>query len=338
PRFWQLALWVPGAKRAGARALHDAWYDVERTTSATVVSLSRRSAVYKLRGYAHQLPRAFEDLADARFATALAFGHNRYATNTTTSFERVQPFPSFAHNGEINTIDRLRTEARALRLPLSRDGSDSQDVDAVIRGLVNRFGLSLIEAVELVFPPIVNEVRRMAPEAQDIYVQARAAFGPLAQGPAAFLSRVGDTCVFAVDALGLRPLWHVETPDEHVFASERGFVPLARYVRDPRPLGPGERVALRRGPDGWRLLEHADVRETFLAERRERGIPVEGLRAHLDCGGPVEPPPVPDHRARLRPRWEVGTPPDELEDVTQRREQLFAALGWEPDDVRMAKA
>ncbi|MEK6620437.1 MAG: glutamate synthase central domain-containing protein, partial [Chloroflexota bacterium] len=338
PRFWQLALWVPGAKRAGARALHDAWYDVERTTSATVVSLSRRSAVYKLRGYAHQLPRAFEDLADARFATALAFGHNRYATNTTTSFERVQPFPSFAHNGEINTIERLRTEARALRLPLSRDGSDSQDVDAVIRGLVNRFGLSLIEAVELVFPPIVNEVRRMAPEAQDIYVQARAAFGPLAQGPAAFLSRVGDTCVFAVDALGLRPLWHVETPDEHVFASERGFVPLARYVRDPRPLGPGERVALRRGPDGWRLLEHADVRQTFLAERRERGIPVEGLRAHLDCGGPVEPPPVPDRRARLRPRWEVGTPPDELEDVTQRREQLFAALGWEPDDVRMAKA
>ncbi|MEK7860245.1 MAG: glutamate synthase, partial [Chloroflexota bacterium] len=41
PRFWQLALWVTGAKRAGARALHDAWCDVERTTSATVVSLSR---------------------------------------------------------------------------------------------------------------------------------------------------------------------------------------------------------------------------------------------------------------------------------------------------------
>src|SRR2546425_13370946 len=68
-------------------------------------------------------------------------------------------------------------------------------------------------------------MKRMSGELQDVYVQARAALGPLAQGPAAILSRVGDTCIFGVDALGLRPLWHVETEDEHVFASERGFVP-----------------------------------------------------------------------------------------------------------------
>src|SRR5205814_975026 len=127
-------------------------------------------------------------------ATSVAFGHNRYATNTSTSFTRVQPFAVFAHNGEINTISRLREEARALGLPLSRDGSDSQDVDAVIRGLVIRHRLTPIEAIELLFPPIVNEMKRMSPELQDAYVQARAAFGPLAQGPAAILARVGDTC------------------------------------------------------------------------------------------------------------------------------------------------
>src|SRR5947207_1775234 len=134
--------------------------------------------------------------ADPLFATSVAFGHNRYATNTSTSFTRVQPFPVFAHNGEINTISRLREEARALGLPLSRDGSDSQDVDAAIRALVIRHGLTAVESIELLFPPIVNEMKRMTAELQDAYVQGRAAIGPLAQGPAGILVRRRDTFVF----------------------------------------------------------------------------------------------------------------------------------------------
>ena len=294
-----------------------------------MVSLSRHTVVYKLRGVGSQLPAYFADLADHRFATSVAFGHNRYATNTSTSFTRVQPFAVFAHNGEINTISRLREEARALGLPLSRDGSDSQDVDAVIRGLVIRHRLTPIEAIELLFPPIVNEMKRMSPELQDAYVQARAAFGPLAQGPAAILARVGDTCVFGVDALGLRPLWHVETDEEHVFASERGFVPLERYVTDPVPLGPGERVALRRDEGGWRFLDQSQVRQRFVGARAAHGVPTAGLRERLSCGGPAEA------IAAVR-RWEVGVPPDEVEDVSVRRERQFAALGFEPDDLKQA--
>jgi glutamate synthase (NADPH/NADH) large chain len=336
PRFLQLALLAPRGAALGSRALYEAGVDIERVTSATVVSLSRHTAVYKLRGAGHQLTSYFADLADPRFATSSAFGHNRYATNTSTSFTRVQPFPVFAHNGEINTITRLREEARALGLPLSRDGSDSQDVDAAVRALVIRHGLTAVEAIEMLFPPIVNEMKRMNGELQDAYVQARAAIGPLAQGPAAILVRVGDTCVFGVDALGLRPLWHVETEDEHVFASERGFVPLERYVADPYPLGPGERVALRRDR-GWRLLDQQAVRERFLAARRLRGVAMHGLRSHLACGGPSEPLGTPPHqRLGADKRWEIGTPPDEMDDVSIRRERQFAALGFEPDDLKMA--
>ncbi len=341
PLFWQLGLLLRRGGRAGSRGLYDAAFEIERLTGATVVSLSRHTAVYKLRGSAHQLPRYFSDLADPLFATSMGFGHNRYATNTMTTFERVQPFPVFAHNGEINTIHRLREEARALQLPLSRDGSDSQDVDAVIRGLVMRYHLTPIEAIELLFPPIVNEIRRMPEDLADLYVQARAAFGPFAQGPAAILSRVGDTCVFGVDALGLRPLWHVETPDEHVFASERGFVPLERYVRDPYPLGPGERVALERHADGWRFLDQQAVRSHFVSARGSRGIQADGVRAHLECGGPLTPPVVGGRTSRRNEpaaRWEVGVPPDEVEDVAQRREQQFGALGFEPDDLKMAQS
>src|SRR5213076_2578131 len=318
PLFLQLALLALHGAALGSRALYEAGVDIERGTTATVVSLSRHTAVYKLRGAGHQLTSYFADLADPLFATSVGFGHNRYATNTSTSFTRVQPFPVFAHNGEINTISRLREEARALGLPLSRDGSDSQDVDAAIRALVIRHGLTAVESIELLFPPIVNEMKRMTAELQDAYVQGRAAIGPLAQGPAGILVRVGDTCVFGVDALGLRPLWHVETEDEHVFASERGFVPLERYVSDPVPLGPGERVALRRDR-GWRLLDQGAVRDRFLAARRLRGVSMNGLRSHLTCGGPAEP-------IGAAKRWEIGTPPDEMDDVSVRRERQFAAL------------
>src|SRR5438046_894100 len=275
-------LW-PRRRRGGWRRRPD------RHPAAALVrapSRPRHTAVYKRRGSGEQLVPYFDDLRDRLFATSAAFGHDRYATNTSTTFERVQPFPVFAHNGEIDTIGRLREEARSLRLPLSRDGSDSQDIDAVLRAMVLRLRLSPIEAFELLFPPIINEVRRMPERLQDIYTQSRAAFGPFAQGPAAFLARIGDTCVFGVDALGLRPLWHVETNDSHVFASERGFVPLERYVRDPYPLGPGVRVALRRDASGWRFLDESAVRAQFVAERENRGVARDALRERLDCGGP----------------------------------------------------
>ena len=336
PRFWQIALEVQGSPRRAGRRLYNAGVDIERSTPATIVSLSRSTAVYKLRGHPQQLTAYFTDLADPRFATSMAFGHNRYATNTTTSFERVQPFPAFAHNGEINTIARLREESAALGITLSRGGSDSQDVDATLRGMVFDRGLDPIEAVELVFPPIVSEVRRMDPQAQDAFTRARAAFGPFAQGPAAFLARIGDLCLVGVDALGLRPLWYVETDEAHVFASERGFIPLERFSGDPRPLAPGEHAALERTAGGWRHLNERAIRARFVARRVTRGCAPEGDRARLETGGPVVV--APDAAGRPRPgrRLELAVMPDEVEDLAVRREQQFAAFGYDPEDLKQA--
>ena len=338
PRFWQLALQVLGPAGRAGRRLYRVGVEVERATTATIVSLSRSTAVYKLRGHPQQLAAYFTDLADPRFRTSMAFGHNRYATNTTTSFERVQPFAAFAHNGEINTITRLRDEAASLGIALSRDGSDSQDVDATIRGLVFGRGLEPVEAVELLFPPIVNEVRRMAPHAQDAFTRARAAFGPFAQGPAAFLARLGDVCLVGVDAMGLRPLWHVETDEAHVFTSERGFIPLERYSTDPRPLAPGEHAGLERTAGGWRYLDEQALRARFVAARAKRGCAPLDDRRRLETGGPAV---APDGSAqttsgRQSRRVELSVMPDEVEDLATRREQELAALGYEPEDLKQA--
>jgi len=341
PRFWQLALEVLGPAPRAGRRLYRLGVDIEEATPATVVSLSRSTAVYKLRGDPQQLAAYFTDLADPRFRTSMAFGHNRYATNTSTSFERVQPFPAFAHNGEINTIARLREEAASLGMALSRGGSDSQDVDATIRGLVLGRGLDPIEAIELLFPPIVNEVRRLGPQAQDAYTRARAAFGPFAQGPAAFLARLGDLCLVGVDAMGLRPLWSVETDEAHVFTSERGFIPLERYSADPRPLAPGEHAGLERTARGWRHLDETAIRARFVALRVARGCATDGDRARLDTGGPLAAPATARFRERHPERQperrvEVNVMPDEIEDLAIRREQQFAALGYEPEDLKQA--
>ncbi len=337
PRFWQLALQVQGPARRAGRRLYGVGVEIERMTAATVVSLSRSTAVYKLRGHPQQLAAYFRDLADPRFHTSMAFGHNRYATNTTTSFERVQPFAAFAHNGEINTIGRLREEATSLGIALSRDGSDSQDVDATMRGLVLGRGLDPVEALELLFPPIVNEVRRMDPQAQDAFTRARASFGPFAQGPAAFLARMGDRCVVGVDAMGLRPLWHVETDESHIFASERGFIPLERYSTDPRPLAPGEHAGLERTARGWRYLDERALRARFVALRVNRGCAPADDRRRLETGGPAV---APNDAAGPRPgrdrRIELSVMPDEVEDLAVRREQQLAALGYEPEDLKQA--
>src|SRR4029077_17634729 len=108
PRFWQLALQVLGPSRRAGRRLYRVGIEVEHDTPATIVSLSRSTVVYKLRGHPQQLAAYFTDLADPRVATSMAFVHKRSATNTARGFERVQPFAAFAHNGEINTIARLR--------------------------------------------------------------------------------------------------------------------------------------------------------------------------------------------------------------------------------------
>ena len=40
----------------------------------------------------------------------------------------------------------------------------------------------------------------------------------------------------------------------------------------------------------------------------------------------------------LRRPHRIGTPPDEMDDVSVRRERQFAALGYEPDDLKIMPA
>ena len=246
PYLWQIAGMVHnGPLENVERTLFDLALHIEKHTKVAIASLSSYVVVYKVRGAIETLYQYFPELRNPDFTTAITIGHARYSTNTATSFERVQPFNLLGHNGEINTIARLREQAEMLGVNLVEGGSDSQDLDRLLSTLIHHYRFSLTEAMELAFPPILSEVEKLSPELQTIYKYYRQAFGPYSQGPAGIISRFGDECVFSVDALGLRPLWFGDTEKEYFFSSEKGVYHLDDMLADPIPLSPGEKMRLR---------------------------------------------------------------------------------------------
>jgi len=116
-----------------------------------------------------------------------------------------------------------------LAVPVRPGASDSQDLNLTIETLVSREGLGLAEAMEMVLPPIVEEIRGLPEELRGFYMYLRQAIGPLRQGPVALIARHGDECVFSSDALGLRPLWQVETERTTSSAPSPGSSPSTTW-------------------------------------------------------------------------------------------------------------
>src|SRR3989442_856664 len=95
-----------------------------------VCSLSCRTLVYKALLTGTQLAGFFPDLASSDYETAIAIFHQRYSTNTTSSWPLAQPFRMLAHNGEINTLWGNRNAMRA-REPALAGPPWSEAVDRV---------------------------------------------------------------------------------------------------------------------------------------------------------------------------------------------------------------
>ena len=182
PHFWQIAGLVADASRRD-RVLFELLIELEQRLDVHVPSFSATTCVYKVMGAPNVLGEYYPDLRDERFETIGCFGHNRYSTNTWPSFKRVQPFSVLGHNGEINTIEQLRQEARMLGVPIQPGSSDSQDLNRTIDTLVSREGLSLAEAMEMVVPPIVEEIRSLPARAAPLLHVPAPGDGPVRPGP-----------------------------------------------------------------------------------------------------------------------------------------------------------
>ncbi len=320
PVFWQLGLLAAEPGRAGSRACYRAGIAIERELDCHVASFSANDAVYKVQGQPRVIREYYEDLSEPDFAASRIIAHNRYSTNTYPTFSRVQPFSLLGHNGEINTIAQLREQAEQLGLAVTADGSDSQDLNRVLDGLINERGLSLLEAVEFALPPILGEVHRLPARLQDLYVHYREALGPYAQGPVALACRAHEEMVFSVDAMGLRPLWWIETDDLYVASSEPGIVSVDELRTDPRPLAPGEKLAVVLDQDGVpEVLDYREVqREVHRRAERRGALPRSETRALL--AGGLDPTAVADETD------------EELLEPELPLDALMASAGWIEND------
>ncbi len=314
PVFWQFACLSTKKGKELTKVLFYALVDFEMNEHVHVASLSQHQAVYKVMGAGDILPRYYYDLANPIAASTITLGHNRYSTNTLSSFFRVQPFSVLGHNGEINTIAKLRDEARMISVPLVKDGSDSQDLSRTMETLICRDGFTLFEAMDLLFPPIINEIKAYPEKLQDLYTYLREAWGHFAQGPAGIISRYGDEAVFSVDALGLRPLWMLETESSYLFSSEPGIIPSSEYVNDPKPMAPGEKIGFK-----W----NGQKLDVYEQERYQNEV-YNRFSEHLNLDA---------SRVRLQPPSLVKTVTMSYPDKIHNGQ--YKAFGWERDHIQL---
>jgi glutamate synthase (NADPH/NADH) large chain len=328
PHFWQVGGLIADAA-SSERALFELLVELERELDVHIPSLSAAGCVYKVMGAPQVLGEYYPDLGDERFETVSVLGHNRYSTNTWPSFKRVQPFGVLGHNGEINTITQLRQEARMLGVPIQPGSSDSQDLNRTVETLIRRDGFSLAEALEMVVPPIVNEIRAMPAEMHRFYMYLRQAMGPFSQGPVALVARHADECLFSADALGLRPLWQVETGEDFVFSSEPGVVSVHDMASEPKPLAPGEKVMVTsdRARKQSTLHSHDELQRAVRRRWLERtgAEDAAGYDRALQTGGPLEGSEIPGYD-------QAG--PSEPVKVDDR---VLAGFGWQRDDVKLVQ-
>ena len=268
PTVRQVLIGPPADRRGDVAAWERALYLARKTIDARVAdagpglepffvcSLSARTIVYKALLTGTQLGAFFPDLESPDFQTALAVFHQRYSTNTTSSWPLAQPFRLLAHNGEINTLwgnrNAMRAREPALAAPLWdedvdrlkpviwAEGSDSTSLDNALELLV-RSGRDPVHALMMLVPEAHEGAVEMEPALRGFYEFHDCLVEPW-DGPAALAFSDGVMVGSALDRNGLRPCRYKITRDGLVVAgSEVGLVDLdpARVVESGR-LGPGE--------------------------------------------------------------------------------------------------
>ena len=186
-------------------------------------SLSVNTIVYKALTKASLLPAFYPDLKNPAFKTRFALFHRRFSTNTTTSWDKAQPFRLVGHNGEINTIQGNRSWAvsreKSLGLPegelLTHKGvSDSGSLNEMLEALLHRSSLPHVEdALALMIPPALDQ--------NNFYKFWSRVMEPW-DGPALISFSDGINVGARLDRNGFRPCRWMMTSERFYLSSEAG--------------------------------------------------------------------------------------------------------------------
>ena len=304
------------------------------------VSCSARTIVYKGLCLPEDLARFYPDLADERVESAIALFHQRFSTNTQSTWGLAQPFRLIAHNGEINTIqgNRAWMRARAASLQMSdgtsgealspvvaMTGSDSLSLDTALE-LLRHSGRSLPHALMMAIPEPWEQLPGMDAERRAFY-DFHAGIMEQWDGPAALGFSDGVLAGATLDRNGLRPLRYAITSDGwFVAGSEAGTVDIdPTTVVEQGRLGPGQMIlvdtALGVVVRNDELKQNVASNAPYADWLREHRIP---LAVEGDADEPLPVPVDVDAKTRLA-----------LTRAKPEQVALQRAFGYTAEDIRL---
>ena len=246
-----------------------------------ICSMSSKTIVYKGLMVASQLAHFYSDLSHKDYCAKVALFHERFSTNTISTWSMAQPFRMLAHNGEINTIKGNRlwmqtrestfkstkwnTDLEQIKPIIKLPGSDSFSIDNTLEFL-RRNGRDLFHSIMMLIPEPYRKNPLMPKLLKDFYIYNENFIEPW-DGPAALVFTDGDTVGAKLDRNGLRPLRYSITKDGLiVMASEAGVVDIEpedlvrhRHMESGEILG----VAL----DGSGIINNATVKNNVATSR-----------------------------------------------------------------------
>jgi glutamate synthase (NADPH/NADH) large chain len=235
-------------------------------------SCSSKTVVYKGLFTAKQTADFYWDLRNPLYKTRFGIFHQRFSTNTSSTWDKAQPFRMLAHNGEINTIQSnfswmkarevdasssfWKDDIEKLKPFVDESISDSGQLDNAIELLV-RSGRTLAHAQEMLIPSAWENNPRFTNK-QKAFYQYHSFLSEPWDGPAAIIASDGRDIIAGLDRSGLRPMrWMVS--DRYVLAaSEVGICPSVEAgAYKTAQLEPGQTIRYRIAND--ELLDESQV-------------------------------------------------------------------------------
>ncbi len=235
-------------------------------------SCSSKTVVYKGLFTAKQTADFYWDLRNPLYKTRFGIFHQRFSTNTSSTWDKAQPFRMLAHNGEINTIQSnfswmkarevdasssfWKDDIEKLKPFVDESISDSGQLDNAIELLV-RSGRTLSHAQEMLIPSAWENNPRFTNK-QKAFYQYHSFLSEPWDGPAAIIASDGRDIIAGLDRSGVRPMrWMVS--DRYVLAaSEVGICPSVEAgAYKTAQLEPGQTIRYRIAND--ELLDESQV-------------------------------------------------------------------------------
>lgn len=266
---------------------------IEANGETFICSLSSKTIVYKGMMKPQHLARFYSDLNQPEYKVKVSLFHERFSTNTISSWSMAQPFRMLGHNGEINTIkgNRLWMQTREatiksnfwneqleeLKPIVSQTGSDSYSLDNILEFLV-RSGRSLFHSAMMLIPePYIFDCS-MKQEQKDFYIYHENLIEPW-DGPAALVFTDGDLVGAKLDRNGLRPLRYTMTKDGLVImASEAGVVDIdEENILLHHHMKSGENFAIKL--DGSGIMTNKEITENVAQNDKYS----EKVKSHLSA-------------------------------------------------------